>query len=102
MTWFAHSENSAGHRHLLHEHLCTVARLAEQSAGTAPWAGETRLAGYLHDLGKYAERFLASSQTRNARKSILLSTITNYGYFTIRILGYHVLHARIGGVYAQL
>lgn len=56
-TWFAHSQNEAGRWHPLREHLSAVARLAAHYAADCPWAGEAHLAGLLHDLGKYADRF---------------------------------------------
>lgn len=56
-TWFAHSQNEAGIWHPLREHLSAVARLAAHYAADCPWVGEAHLAGLLHDLGKYADRF---------------------------------------------
>lgn len=57
--YYAHSENVARVWHPLHEHLRCVAALAEAYAGDRPWAEEARLAGLLHDLGKYGDRFQA-------------------------------------------
>jgi len=57
MTIHAHSNNSAGRWHPLREHLAEVASLAQTYAATTPWASEAGLAGLLHDLGKYADRF---------------------------------------------
>jgi CRISPR-associated endonuclease/helicase Cas3 len=57
--FFAHSANDAGQWHPLREHLDAVGRLAGDFAGLAPWAAEAMLAGRLHDLGKYADRFQA-------------------------------------------
>jgi len=57
--YYAHSENKAGIRHRLKEHLTGVSRLAGEFAGDCPWSGESRLAGLLHDLGKYGDRFQA-------------------------------------------
>jgi len=57
MTFFAHSENPVGRWHPLHEHLVAVAQLTVKHAGTAKWAEEARLAGLLHDLGKYGDAF---------------------------------------------
>ncbi|WP_198322783.1 MULTISPECIES: CRISPR-associated helicase Cas3' [Methylococcus] len=56
---YAHSANRAGIRHRLRDHLASVSRLAGEFAGGAPWADEARLAGLLHDLGKYGDRFQA-------------------------------------------
>ncbi len=55
--YFAHSANPAGHWHPLVEHLTAVANLSSAHACAAPWAVEAALAGLLHDLGKYGERF---------------------------------------------
>ncbi|MFN3830314.1 MAG: CRISPR-associated endonuclease Cas3'', partial [Tepidimonas ignava] len=41
----------------MREHLAAVAELAEQYAGAVAWAEEARLAGLLHDLGKYGDAF---------------------------------------------
>jgi CRISPR-associated helicase Cas3/CRISPR-associated endonuclease Cas3-HD len=57
LTYHAHSENPAGHWHPLRVHLAEVANLARTRAATASWASEAELAGLLHDLGKYADRF---------------------------------------------
>ncbi|MBU1664746.1 MAG: HDIG domain-containing protein [Gammaproteobacteria bacterium] len=57
MTYHSHSSNPAGNWHLLRMHLAEVAKLALTHAGAAPWANEASLAGLLHDLGKYADRF---------------------------------------------
>ena len=59
MPFYAHSGNASGQWHLLSDHLCAVAKLASAYAGNSPWAEEAALAGRLHDLGKYADRFQA-------------------------------------------
>ncbi len=58
-TYLAHSANEAGIVQTQYAHLAGVAALAEQFASA--WGGEeeARLAGLLHDLGKYGERFQA-------------------------------------------
>lgn len=57
---FAHSANSGGSWHLLREHLSAVGDLAESFfTRTTPWRSEARLAGLLHDLGKYGDLFQA-------------------------------------------
>lgn len=56
---YAHSANANGDWHPLAEHLSSVSGLAGKFAGQAAWAEEARLAGLLHDLGKYADRFQA-------------------------------------------
>jgi CRISPR-associated endonuclease/helicase Cas3 len=55
--YFAHSANPAGRWHPLAEHLTAVANLSSAHACAAPWTAEAALAGLLHDLGKYADRF---------------------------------------------
>jgi CRISPR-associated endonuclease/helicase Cas3 len=57
MPFYAHSANAASLWHPLRAHLVSVANLARLRASTTPWAGEAELAGLLHDLGKYADRF---------------------------------------------
>ncbi len=57
MTYYAHSGNRSDIWHPLPAHLSDVATLAGSFARTTPWAGEAELAGLLHDLGKYADRF---------------------------------------------
>ena len=56
---FAHSANSVGRWHLLREHLRSVGGLAEKFSAELPWREEAYLAGLLHDLGKYGDRFQA-------------------------------------------
>ena len=58
-TYFAHSANTTGECHPLSRHLEGVAGLARGFADKTPWADEAHLAGLLHDLGKYADRFQA-------------------------------------------
>lgn len=59
MTYHAHSPDAHGRWHPLAEHLCSVAALAAENARGWPWADEARLAGLLHDLGKYGDLFQA-------------------------------------------
>ncbi|MDA8416476.1 MAG: CRISPR-associated helicase Cas3' [Betaproteobacteria bacterium] len=56
---FAHSANDFGRWHPLAQHLTGVANLAGEFAENILWRDEVRLAGLLHDLGKYADRFQA-------------------------------------------
>jgi CRISPR-associated endonuclease/helicase Cas3 len=56
-TYYAHSPDSQGRWHPLAEHLRSVAQCAAAMAGDWPWAEEARLAGLLHDLGKYGDPF---------------------------------------------
>ncbi|HDR16589.1 MAG TPA: CRISPR-associated helicase Cas3' [Desulfobacteraceae bacterium] len=58
-SYYSHSENDAGCKHLAKDHLFSVARLAEKFAGNAKWRSEAALSGLLHDLGKYADSFQA-------------------------------------------
>lgn len=55
----AHSANVHGVTHDLKKHVTRVANLAEGFAGRASWRQEARLAGLLHDLGKYGAAFQA-------------------------------------------
>lgn len=56
-TYWAHSENRVGEKHTLKVHLSSVAAMAKEFAGDQVWAEEAYLAGLLHDLGKYGDRF---------------------------------------------
>jgi CRISPR-associated endonuclease Cas3-HD len=58
MDYFAHSENRGGRREFLHEHLAPVATKAAEFAEPFGADRQAYLAGLLHDLGKYSERFL--------------------------------------------
>ena len=53
----AHSPDSHGRWHPLAQHLRSVAESALVMAERWPWAEEARLAGLLHDLGKYGDLF---------------------------------------------
>ena len=74
--YWAHSENSKGEPHLLHDHLRSVGQLASRFAlQMNPKLGEAALwAGLLHDLGKYRDEFQdylrgnreSSEETRHA------------------------------------
>lgn len=55
--YFAHSANDIGDWHPLAVHLVSVANLAQAFASELPWRDEAHIAGLLHDLGKYADRF---------------------------------------------
>jgi len=57
--FYAHSENKAGIWHRLRDHLIDVSRLAGLFSQDLPFAEEAKLAGLLHDLGKYGDRFQA-------------------------------------------
>jgi len=55
--YFAHSQNKRGDWHLLKDHLSSVARLAGDFLHGLKGEEEAYLAGLLHDLGKYGDRF---------------------------------------------
>ncbi len=57
MTYYAHSANKLGLRQTMKEHLTNVATMASRFAESFGGADEAYLAGILHDLGKYSERF---------------------------------------------
>ncbi len=57
--YFAHSKNKVEHRHRLATHLSSVSELAGKFSSTMHWCEEARLAGLLHDLGKYGDLFQA-------------------------------------------
>ena len=59
---YAHSANDLGNWHPLKEHLTSVAKIAKQFSNDMEWQNEAYLAGLLHDLGKYADRFQARLQ----------------------------------------
>lgn len=55
--YYAHSENSYKKKHKALDHLQSVALCAEKFAEKTSWSSEARLAGLIHDLGKYADTF---------------------------------------------
>ncbi|MDQ3564889.1 MAG: CRISPR-associated endonuclease Cas3'' [Pseudomonadota bacterium] len=57
--YLAHSANAAGHTHGLKDHLACVSKLAQAFLRGFPGSEEAALAGLLHDLGKYGDRFQA-------------------------------------------
>ena len=57
--YFAHSANGHGDWHRLEEHLAGVSRMAKEFLQGWNGAEEAALAGLLHDLGKYGDRFQA-------------------------------------------
>ena len=58
-SYLAHSKNTAGKEDLLAEHLCKVADRAAAFASSFGASEEAKLAGLLHDLGKYGDLFQA-------------------------------------------
>ena len=57
--YFAHSANKCGDWHSLADHLCSVAKLSSRFLHGFKGEEEVKLAGMLHDLGKYGELFQA-------------------------------------------
>jgi len=55
--FYAHSANGNGDWHPLKEHLSQVSKLAKEFSTNTSWQLEAGLAGLLHDLGKYGDRF---------------------------------------------
>jgi CRISPR-associated endonuclease/helicase Cas3 len=56
-TFLGHSANDLGEVELLRDHLRTVAERAAGFANVFGMSDEARIAGLLHDLGKYGDRF---------------------------------------------
>ena len=57
--YFAHSANGHGDWHRLADHLASVSKMAKEFLQGWNGAEEAALAGLLHDLGKYGDRFQA-------------------------------------------
>lgn len=57
--YFAHSANEYGNWHQLADHLASVSKIAKEFLQGLNGAEEAALAGLLHDLGKYGDRFQA-------------------------------------------
>lgn len=64
--FYAHSANDHDHWHRLLTHLQSVGDLASGFSRSCTWSSEARLAGFLHDLGKYADRFQNRLQGKDA------------------------------------
>ncbi len=78
MKYFAHTANRSDgrsdpnteHWQLLSDHLCNVAKLAKEFATPLGLSIEAEMAGLLHDLGKYADRFQARLRNPTAIQGI--------------------------------
>ena len=57
MNYYAKSANSKGKQQTVKEHLSEVADLAEQFGAEFGLEAPARLAGLLHDFGKYSQSF---------------------------------------------
>ncbi len=55
--YIAHSKNDKGYEHVLHEHLTEVANLMVKFSNIEEYQDIFKVAGLLHDLGKYQPRF---------------------------------------------
>ncbi|MCX7016721.1 MAG: CRISPR-associated endonuclease Cas3'' [Candidatus Sumerlaeota bacterium] len=67
-SYYAHGPNDAGSSsEPLEEHLCLVADRAEGHAAAFGAQEEARLAGVLHDLGKYSELFLKRLRNQESK-----------------------------------
>lgn len=64
--YLAHSKNDAGETHPLKTHLAAVSALAREFMEEHATADETALAGVLHDLGKYGDRFQLRLQGKDS------------------------------------
>lgn len=68
--FFAHSENDHNEKHLLAKHLLQTAKLAESYACTEPFKPIFKLAGLLHDFGKYQQAFQKYLENGGRRGSV--------------------------------
>ena len=57
MTFYAHSANDLQQWHRLNEHLQSVGGFTSEFLGSCTYSEEGRLAGSLHDIGKYGDLF---------------------------------------------
>lgn len=57
--YFAYSANRIGRWHHLFTHLSTVSQIAGKFSASMSWSHEAKLAGLLHDLGKFGDLFQA-------------------------------------------
>ena len=68
--FFAHSENGLGNKHRLQKHLTETARLSESFACFDEYKRFFRLAGLLHDFGKYQPEFQQYLENGGRRGSV--------------------------------
>ena len=64
--YLAHSANDAGETHPLKAHLAAVSAMAREFMEAHATADEAALAGVLHDLGKYGDRFQLRLQGKDS------------------------------------
>ena len=68
--YFAHSENSRNEKHILSKHLLQTANLTESFACYETYKPIFRMAGLLHDLGKYQIAFQRYLENGGRRGSV--------------------------------
>lgn len=98
-TYFAHSENDAGERHLLRDHLLGVLRHINSFTCSDSLRDLTRSAALLHDLGKYLHPFQNYLLTGGKRGSI---PHAKWGAIFARCLGLEEASFAIDGHHAGL
>lgn len=72
----AHSANAHGTWHRLADHLASVSKLAQEFLQEGRGAEEAALAGLLHDLGKYGDRFQTWRRGAGAGPLVARQTVT--------------------------
>lgn len=70
MNYFAHSDNNKKEKHFLKKHLHETARLAESFCCRNEIKPMFRLAGLLHDFGKYNPEFQRYLENGGRRGSV--------------------------------
>ncbi|MBA3037471.1 MAG: CRISPR-associated helicase Cas3' [Desulfobacterium sp.] len=70
MKYYAHSENSLDEKHSLSKHLRQTAKLAESFACEEKYKLIFKIAGLLHDLGKYQPEFQSYLENGGRRGSV--------------------------------
>lgn len=95
-SYYSHSENSKGVKHLLKDHLNNTARIAESFGRNDVEKSIMKISGLLHDLGKYQEEFQKYLIEGGRRGSVThavhgaqLARINNLQDISIAINGHH-------------